>query len=66
MPRYTGINHLAMVTGDMDATIRFWRDLLGMRLAVVRRTSGCFFPGRGWCSPTTGRHRVGDSGRMPS
>ncbi|MDJ0854910.1 MAG: hypothetical protein QNI89_16815 [Desulfobacterales bacterium] len=25
--RYTGINHLAMVTGDMDATIRFWRDL---------------------------------------
>lgn len=32
MIRYNGINHLAMVTGDMDATIRFWRDLLGMRL----------------------------------
>ncbi len=31
---YTGINHLAMVTGDMDATIRFWRDLLGMRLVA--------------------------------
>ena len=30
--RYTGINHLAMATGNMDATIRFWRDLLGMRL----------------------------------
>jgi len=30
--RYTGINHLAMATRDMDATIRFWRDLLGMRL----------------------------------
>jgi catechol 2,3-dioxygenase-like lactoylglutathione lyase family enzyme len=30
--KYTGINHLAMATGDMDATIRFWRDLLGMRL----------------------------------
>lgn len=30
--RYTGINHLAMATGDMDTTIRFWRDLLGMRL----------------------------------
>ena len=30
--RFTGINHLAMVTGDMDSTIRFWRDLLGMRL----------------------------------
>ena len=34
MPRYTGINHLAMVTGDMDATVRFWRDLLGMRLVA--------------------------------
>ena len=34
MARFTGINHLAMATGDMDATIRFWRDLLGMRLVV--------------------------------
>ncbi len=34
MVRYTGINHLAMVTGDMDATIRFWRDLLGMDLVA--------------------------------
>jgi catechol 2,3-dioxygenase-like lactoylglutathione lyase family enzyme len=32
MIRYTGVNHLAMVTGDMDLTIRYWRDLLGMRL----------------------------------
>ncbi len=32
--RYTGINHLAMATKDMDATIRFWRDLLGMRLVA--------------------------------
>ncbi len=32
MVKYNGINHLAMATGDMDATIRFWRDLLGMRL----------------------------------
>jgi catechol 2,3-dioxygenase-like lactoylglutathione lyase family enzyme len=32
MPAYTGINHLAMVTGDMERTIRFWRDLLGLRL----------------------------------
>ena len=31
---YTGINHLAMATADMDATIRFWRDLLGMRLVA--------------------------------
>ena len=34
MTRYTGINHLAMVTGDMDATIHFWRDLLGTRLVA--------------------------------
>ena len=34
MPTYTGINHLAMATGDMDGTIRFWRDLLGMRLVA--------------------------------
>ncbi len=34
MTKYTGINHLAMATGDIDATIRFWRDLLGMRLVV--------------------------------
>ena len=32
MARFSGINHLAMVTGDMDRTIEFWRDLLGMRL----------------------------------
>lgn len=34
MVRFVGVNHLAMVTGDMDKTIRFWRDLLGMRLVA--------------------------------
>lgn len=34
MIKYSGINHLAMATGDMDKTIRFWRDLLGMRLVA--------------------------------
>ncbi|MFV0421961.1 VOC family protein [Oleidesulfovibrio sp.] len=34
MPRYTGVNHLALVTGNMDATIRFWRDLLGMPIVA--------------------------------
>lgn len=32
MRRYKGINHLALATSDMDKTIRFWRDLLGLRL----------------------------------
>ncbi|MCI5121792.1 MAG: VOC family protein, partial [Candidatus Electrothrix sp. AUS4] len=30
--KFRGINHLALVTADMEATIRFWRDLMGMRL----------------------------------
>ena len=34
MVRFNGINHLAMATGDIDLTIRFWRDLLGMRLVA--------------------------------
>ncbi|HBO85054.1 MAG: glyoxalase [Deltaproteobacteria bacterium RBG_16_42_7] len=34
MIKFNGINHLAMTTGDMDRTIRFWRDLLGMRLVA--------------------------------
>lgn len=34
MIKFTGINHLAMATGNMDRTIRFWRDLLGMRLVA--------------------------------
>ncbi len=34
MIKFNGINHLAMATGDMDNTIRFWRDLLGMRLVA--------------------------------
>lgn len=34
MIKYNGVNHLAMATGNMDATIRYWRDLLGMRLVA--------------------------------
>ena len=34
MTRYKGIDHLALATGDLDATIRFWRDLLGMRMVA--------------------------------
>jgi catechol 2,3-dioxygenase-like lactoylglutathione lyase family enzyme len=32
--KFNGVNHLAMATDDMDRTIRFWRDLLGMRLVA--------------------------------
>jgi len=34
MTMFNGVNHLAMATGNMDETIRFWRDLLGMRLVA--------------------------------
>ncbi len=34
MIKFNGIHHLAMATRDMDGTIRFWRDLLGMRLVA--------------------------------
>ena len=34
MIKFNGVNHLAMATGDMDATVRFWRDLIGMRLVA--------------------------------
>jgi catechol 2,3-dioxygenase-like lactoylglutathione lyase family enzyme len=37
---YAGINHLAMVTGNMDATIRYWRDLLGLRLVLTSGRPG--------------------------
>lgn len=38
--RYTGIHHLALVTQDMDQTIRFWRDLLGLPLVVAMGRPG--------------------------
>ncbi len=34
MVKFRGINHLNMATRNMDTTIRFWRDLLGMRLVA--------------------------------
>jgi len=32
--KYNGVNHIALATGKIDETIRFWRDLLGMRLVA--------------------------------
>ncbi|MGN7611233.1 VOC family protein [Magnetococcales bacterium HHB-1] len=32
MIHYTGVHHLAFTTNDINKTIHFWRDLLGMRL----------------------------------
>ncbi|MBF0626609.1 MAG: VOC family protein [Magnetococcales bacterium] len=32
MKRYTGIHHAAFATRDIERTVRYWRDLLGMPL----------------------------------
>lgn len=37
---FTGIHHPAFVTGDLERTVRFWRDLLGMRLVYTLGEAG--------------------------
>jgi catechol 2,3-dioxygenase-like lactoylglutathione lyase family enzyme len=34
-PAWSGINHLALITSDMDATVRFYHGVLGARLAAT-------------------------------
>ena len=34
---YRGVNHLALVTNDMDMTVRFYRDTLGMPVVGTTR-----------------------------
>ena len=34
-PSWRGVNHLALVTPDMDATVRFYHGILGMRLVAT-------------------------------
>lgn len=34
IPRWRGVNHLALITNDMDATVRFYDGVLGMRLVA--------------------------------
>jgi catechol 2,3-dioxygenase-like lactoylglutathione lyase family enzyme len=37
-PHWRGINHLALVTNDMDATVRFYHGILGARLVATLAT----------------------------
>jgi catechol 2,3-dioxygenase-like lactoylglutathione lyase family enzyme len=39
-PRWRGINHLALVTTDMDRTVRFYHGVLGARLVTTIGTRG--------------------------
>jgi catechol 2,3-dioxygenase-like lactoylglutathione lyase family enzyme len=34
LPRWRGVNHLALVTDDMDATVRFYQGVLGAALVA--------------------------------
>src|SRR5579863_7428648 len=34
LPHWRGINHLALITDDMDATVRFYHGVLGARLVA--------------------------------
>jgi catechol 2,3-dioxygenase-like lactoylglutathione lyase family enzyme len=36
--RWRGVNHLALVTADMDATVRFWHGVIGARLVATLGT----------------------------
>lgn len=38
--RWRGVNHLALVTTDMDATVRFYHGVLGARLVATIGTPG--------------------------
>jgi catechol 2,3-dioxygenase-like lactoylglutathione lyase family enzyme len=40
LPRWRGINHLALITDDMDATVRFYHGVLGARLVATIGTEG--------------------------
>ncbi|MBF0185433.1 MAG: VOC family protein [Magnetococcales bacterium] len=37
---YQGIHHTAFATADAEATVHFWRDLLGMRLVLISGEPG--------------------------
>jgi catechol 2,3-dioxygenase-like lactoylglutathione lyase family enzyme len=37
-PRWRGVNHLALITTDMDATVRFYHGVLGARLVMTIAT----------------------------
>jgi catechol 2,3-dioxygenase-like lactoylglutathione lyase family enzyme len=38
MVQWRGVNHLALVTSDMDATVRFWHGVIGARLVTTLGT----------------------------
>ena len=39
-PEFTGIHHTAFATNDIEGTVRFWRDLVGLRLVYAYGSPG--------------------------
>jgi catechol 2,3-dioxygenase-like lactoylglutathione lyase family enzyme len=37
---FTGIHHLAFIAADLEETVRFWRDLLGLPLSITAGDDG--------------------------
>lgn len=57
-PEWRGFNHVALVTRDLDATISFYRDILGMEVVFVAPATE--FHGRhGAVRPGGERDRIG-------
>ncbi|WP_214366135.1 VOC family protein [Pseudonocardia sp. H11422] len=46
MVAYRGVNHLALVTNDMDKTVRFYRDVVGMKLIGTTGDPDAEYPHR--------------------
>ncbi|QIX52314.1 MULTISPECIES: VOC family protein [Rhodococcus] len=44
--RLAGVNHIQLIVSDMDQSVRFYRDILGM--TVIRTTADYPAPGRGY------------------
>jgi methylmalonyl-CoA/ethylmalonyl-CoA epimerase len=36
MPKITHINHIAILVDDLEATLKFWRDALGMEMTHIK------------------------------
>ena len=54
-PRWSGINHLALVTPDMDATVRFYAGTLGMRVVATTMADRCATTSSRWHPATPSR-----------
>ena len=37
---WQGLNHLALITNDMDATVRFWHGVIGAPLGIPLASLG--------------------------